>query len=176
MNIILIGLMGAGKSAVGRSLAERLGRPFVDTDKLIEEQAGRSIPAIFADEGEEGFRRREAAVIASLKARDGLVVATGGGAVLRPENRAALRASGVVIWLEAAPEVLLERTEAQGVATRPLLTGGDPLERLRRLAAERAGAYREAAHLRVRTDDATVDEVVARILAMMKKRGVSLHG
>lgn len=176
MNIILIGLMGAGKSAVGRSLAERLGRPFIDTDALVEEQAGRPIPAIFAEEGEEGFRRREAAVIASLRERDGLVVATGGGAVLRPENRAALRSSGVVVWLEAAPEVLLERAAAQGVKTRPLLTGGDPLERLRRLAAERDAAYRETAHMRVRTDDAAVDEVVARILAMMEERGVKLHG
>lgn len=176
MNIILIGLMGAGKSAVGRLLAARLGRPFVDTDALIEEQAGCSIPSIFAAEGEEGFRQREADVIASLRERDGLVVATGGGAVLGPENRAALREGGVVVWLEAAPEVLVERAKAQGVARRPLLAGTDPLERLRRLAAERSGAYRETAHLRVRTDDATVGEVVARILAMMEEQGVRLHG
>jgi shikimate kinase len=169
MNIVLIGLMGSGKSAVGRLLAERLGRPFIDTDAAVEAEAGRTIPEIFADEGEQGFREREAAVIARIAGQDGLVVATGGGAVLRPANRQALRQGGWVVWLDAPPEALYERARAQGIAGRPLLAGPDPLAKLRSLAAERAAIYSEAAHLRIETGGRTPAEVADAILAALSR-------
>jgi len=171
VNIVLVGLMGSGKTAVGRRLAERLGRPFVDTDALVEAEAGRSIAAIFAAEGEEGFRRREAEVVARVAAGDHQVIATGGGAVLRAENRAALRRSGLVIWLDAEPETLCARARAQGLNRRPLLAGPDPLERLRALAAARRPYYAEAAHVRIETDRRSVDEVVAAIMDTLRERG-----
>lgn len=169
MNIVLIGMMGSGKSAVGRFLAERLGRPFVDTDALVEAAAGCTVAELFAREGEAAFRDREAAVIAAVAARDRQVVATGGGAVLRPENRALLRASGLVIWLDAPPEALLQRARAQGIERRPLLAGEDPLGKLRSLAASRAAAYAAAAHLRVQTDGRTVAAVAEEILKRVSK-------
>lgn len=174
MNIVLVGLMGSGKTSVGRLLARRLGRPLIDTDWLIAQEAGCSIPEIFAAEGEAGFRDREARVIARVAAADGQVVATGGGAVLRPENREALRGSGLVIWLEASPEALYERTRLQGIAQRPLLASDDPLGRLRSLAQARAGAYAAAAHCAVKTDGRSVETVVADILEILKERGWQL--
>lgn len=176
MNIVLIGLMGSGKSAVGRLLAEKLGRPFVDTDGLVEEAAGCPIPELFAREGEAAFREREAAVISAVAARDGQVVATGGGAVLRPANRAALRATGIVIWLHAPPEALYHRARAQGIERRPLLAGQDPLSTLRALAEARASAYSEAAHHRVETDGRTLPDVVTAILILVAKEESSRGG
>lgn len=170
MNIVLIGLMGSGKSSVGRLLAERLNRPFIDTDALVEAEAGCAIPAIFATEGEDGFRLREAAVIARVAAGDGQVVATGGGAVLRPENRDALRQTGLVVWLDAAPETLYRRVRAQGVGRRPLLAGPDPLGRLRALAEERAPAYAAAAHVRIATDTRSLEEIAAEIADILHER------
>ncbi|MEW8978713.1 MAG: shikimate kinase [Symbiobacterium sp.] len=168
MNIVLIGLMGSGKSAVGRLLAERLGRPFVDTDALVEAEAGRPIPAIFAEEGEEGFRRREAEVIRRVAARDGQVIATGGGAVLWAESREALRQGGLVVWLDAPPETLFRRALAQGIAQRPLLAGPDPLGRLRDLAEARQAAYAAAAHVRVSTENRSLHEIVAEIMNILR--------
>ena len=169
MNIVLVGLMGSGKSAVGRLLAVRLGRPLVDTDALVEAAAGCSIAEIFAAEGEEGFRRREAEAVAQAAAGDNQIIATGGGAVLRAENRAALRRNGLVIWLDAEPESLLRRARAQGLARRPLLAGPDPLARLRDLAAARRPAYAEAAHVRVVTDRRSLQDVVAEIMNIVEK-------
>jgi len=169
MNIVLVGMMGSGKSAVGRTLASMLGRPFVDTDAEIEARSGRPIPAIFAAEGEAAFRALEAAVIAEVAGRDGQVIATGGGAVVNPANRAALRASGLVFWLDAPPAVLLERAAAQGLAGRPLLAGPDPLGRLTALAAQRAAAYAEAAHHRVETAGLGVEAVAGSIAAKVKE-------
>ncbi len=164
MNIVLVGLMGSGKSGVGRLLAERLGRPLIDTDALVEEMAGMKIPAIFDAEGEVGFREREAMAIAHVALTDGQVIATGGGAVLRPANREALRATGLVIWLDAPPEALYHRAKVQGLEKRPLLAGPDPLGRLRSLAQERAAAYTAAAHLRIETDRLSLADVVEQIL------------
>lgn len=176
MNIVLVGLMGAGKSTVGRLLAKRLGWSFVDTDAVIGAEAGRSIPAIFAAEGEAGFRAREAAVIAAVAAQDRQVIATGGGAVLNPTNRAALRQSGLVFWLDVPPEELYARAATDGVATRPLLAGPDPLGRLQALATERAEAYTAAAHHRVAAGGCSPTEVVAQVLAIIEReKGAGGH-
>lgn len=141
-NIILAGFMGTGKTVVGKIVAERLGRPFVDLDDQIAAQAGKSIPAIFAEDGEAVFRALESAACEELRAPRALVVAVGGGAVLSPHNRAALSAGGMVICLEAAPEALARRLgEAPG---RPMLapaTGETVAQRIEALLAERASAY-----------------------------------
>lgn len=175
MNIVLIGLMGSGKSAVGRLLAERLGRPFIDTDQWIEEQAGRTIADLFETQGEAAFREREAQVIAAVAARDGQVIATGGGAVLRLENREALRRTGLVIWLDAPPEALYHRARTQGLERRPLLAGPNPLGRLRALAESRAGAYQAAAHLRVKTDSKLPAAIVEEIVALLSSNERGMH-
>jgi len=144
-NIYLVGLMGAGKTTVGRQLAKRLGRSFVDSDHEIEARTGVKIPVIFDLEGESGFRQREAQIIAELAANRNLVLATGGGAVLNPETRCRLRASGWVVYLDVPPQVLYERTRLD--RNRPLLRVDDPLKKLESLHAERDPLYREIAHL-----------------------------
>jgi shikimate kinase len=148
-NIVLVGLMGAGKTTIGRLLARSFGRPFVDSDHEIEARTGVKVPVIFEIEGEAGFRAREAQVIAELCARESIVLATGGGAVLHPANRTALRASGQVIYLNAQPNDLWQRTRHD--QNRPLLRGADPLARLIELYAQRDPLYREVAHLIVET-------------------------
>lgn len=169
MNIVLVGLMGSGKSAVGRVLAETLGRPLVDTDALVEVGAGCTIAEIFAERGESAFRDLESAVIGEAAVACGQVIATGGGAVLRPANREALRRSGFVFWLDAAPNELYQRALRQGVEIRPLLAGPDPLARLRTLAESRAGAYAEAAHHRIDTTGKSPAEVAVLILQILKE-------
>lgn len=144
-NIYLVGLMGAGKTTVGRQLAKRLGRPFFDSDHEIVERTGVPIPTIFEIEGEDGFRRREAQTIHELTESDGLVLATGGGAVLRPENRQRLHETGWVIYLNVPPIMLYERTRHD--RNRPLLQVVDPLAKLEELYAARDPLYREVAHL-----------------------------
>lgn len=163
MNVILIGLMGAGKSSVGRKLAALLGRPFLDVDTLVELKAGKLIRQIFESEGEDGFRRREAEAIAEVTAGDGQVIATGGGAVLRFANRAALRQAGLVVWLDAPPAELYERAKRQGVAARPLLAGADPLGTLTRFAAERAEHYEKTAHYRIDVSGRPPEAIAAEI-------------
>lgn len=135
--------MGSGKTTLGRILARRLERDFVDTDHEIEARTGVGIPTIFEIEGEEGFRKREASIIRELSGRQSLVVATGGGAVLREENRDNLRASGFVVYLDVPPLVLWERTRND--RNRPLLKVNDPLRRLQELYAQRDGFYRQVA-------------------------------
>ena len=144
-NIYLIGLMGAGKTTVGRQLAKKLGRPFYDSDHEVVERTGVPIPTIFEIEGEEGFRRRETKVIADMTARRDSVLATGGGAVLRQENRDNLKANGFVIYLNAPPHVLWERTRHD--KNRPLLRVDDPLRKLQELFFVRDPIYREVADL-----------------------------
>ncbi|WIM05295.1 MAG: shikimate kinase [Candidatus Nitricoxidivorans perseverans] len=144
-NIYLIGLMGAGKTTVGRQLAKRLNRRFVDADHEIESRTGVRIPVIFEIEGEAGFRRREAQVIEALSRERRLVLATGGGAVLDPANRACLRETGVVVYLHAVADTLFERTRRD--RGRPLLRVDDPLAKLRELLDQRDPLYRETAHL-----------------------------
>jgi shikimate kinase len=142
LNLYLVGMMGAGKSAVGRPLAEALGYRFVDSDSVIEQSAGRSIPEIFASEGETGFRELETAVLDSIAHWHSLVVATGGGVVTRPHNWGHLQ-QGVVVWLDAPQELLLERLAADSTA-RPLLALADPAERLSTLLHERRPLYGQA--------------------------------
>ncbi|MGD9388221.1 MAG: shikimate kinase AroK [Gammaproteobacteria bacterium] len=160
-NIFLVGPMGAGKSAVGRQLARLLKREFVDSDAEIERRTGVDIPFIFEKEGEAGFRRRERGVIAELAARENIVLATGGGAVLDPENRATLASRGLVVYLEASVEQQLERTRLS--SNRPLLDAPDPAERLAALLRERDPLYRELAALVVHTDRRMVKQVAQEI-------------
>lgn len=144
-NVYLVGLMGSGKTTIGRSLAKRLDMEFIDSDREIESRTGVSIPTIFEIEGEEGFRKREAQVIADCAKLSRKVVATGGGVVLRPENRSNLRASGIVVYLNVPPYTLWERTRND--RNRPLLQVGDPLLKLRELFDQRDSLYREVADL-----------------------------
>ena len=148
-NIILVGLMGAGKTTIGRLLARAFARPFIDTDHEIEARTGVKVPVIFEIEGEAGFRARETQVIGELCLRPGIVLATGGGAVLMAENRTALRGSGLVVYLNAQPIDLWQRTRHD--QNRPLLRGADPERRLADLFAQRDPLYREVAHLVVET-------------------------
>jgi shikimate kinase len=143
-NIYFVGLMGAGKTTVGRQLARRLGRDFLDSDHEIVERTGVPVSTIFEIEGEDGFRRREAQAIAELTAVPGIVLATGGGAVLNPENRRNLRDTGWVVYLNVPPALLHERTRHD--RNRPLLRVADPLARLEELYAQRDPLYRETAH------------------------------
>jgi shikimate kinase len=143
-NIYFVGLMGAGKTTVGRQLARRLGRDFLDSDHEIVERTGVPVSTIFEIEGEDGFRRREAQAIAELTAVPGIVLATGGGAVLNPENRRNLRDTGWVVYLNVPPALLHERTRHD--RNRPLLRVADPLARLEDLYAQRDPLYRETAH------------------------------
>jgi shikimate kinase/3-dehydroquinate synthase len=158
-HLALVGLMGAGKSTVGRLLARRLDLPFVDVDAVIVERGGRSVAEIFEAEGEAGFRQRERAALEEVLAGPDAVVACGGGAVLDPGNRAALQRAATVVWLDALPEVLAARVGAD--PDRPLL-GDRPVEALRRLAAARAEAYAAVADATVRAD-AEPETVVDRV-------------
>jgi len=161
-NIFLIGPMGSGKTAVGRRLAHDLGRPFVDSDGVIEERTGVDIPFIFEKEGEDGFRRREAEVIDELTCGAGLVMATGGGTIMAAENRRHLASRGLVIYLTATVSQQLERTNRG--KERPLLNSGDPRRILTDLLTVRDPLYREIADLCIGTDNRTVASVSAEIL------------
>jgi shikimate kinase len=158
--IVLMGFMGTGKSEVGRRLAQRLGRAFVDTDQLVEERAGKRVAAIFADDGEPAFRMLERAAVADAAARGGAVIAVGGGAVLDPENVRHLRAAGVLVYLRARPEVVLRRI---GDTTHRPLLRDDPKGTIDRLLAERGPVYAAAADVTVDTSEHTADEVVREI-------------
>lgn len=144
-NIYFVGMMGAGKTTIGRQLARRLKKRFIDCDHEVEARTGVRIPLIFEIEGETGFRRRESQVLQELSSEHGLVLATGGGAVLDPENRKRLSGTGLVVYLCAPPEELYART--QNDRNRPLLQVADPLGKLRELYAVRDPLYREVADL-----------------------------
>ena len=163
-NIVLIGFMGSGKTTVGRALARRRGWRFVDTDERIRRAAGRDVPALFAEEGEAAFREREAEIVREVAAGQRQVIATGGGAVLRPENVSALRESGLVVWLTARPEVVVARTQHRA-ADRPLLAGGggDLLAHVLRMLGERGPLYQAAAHVIVDTSDRVPSAIAAEI-------------
>ena len=161
-NLILVGPMGAGKSTIGRLLAKELRVPFKDSDKEIEQRTGADIPWIFDVEGEQGFREREQAMIAELCALDGVVIATGGGAVLREANRVSLRSGGQVIYLFTSIEQQLGRTSRD--RNRPLLQTADPEKVLVELMSKRDPLYREVADLIIETDERPPRMVVQEIL------------
>jgi shikimate kinase len=166
-HVVLVGPMGVGKTTVGRRLATELQRPFADADEQLELRAGRTIPVIFRDDGEQAFRRLEAEVLADLLGRpDPLVVAAGGGVVIRPENRALLGRRAFVVWLRASPGFLAARADP---GHRPLLAGEpDPTATLGRLVATRAPLYAEVA-------DATVDVEPFHAADDKPKRALAHH-
>jgi shikimate kinase len=161
----LIGYRGSGKTTVGPVLAARLGRAFVDADVVLEADAGMSIADIFAAEGEGGFRARETATLRKLTAGSAAVIATGGGIVLRPENRDLLRSSGFVVWLAVEPEVLWERIAADPTtaARRPNLTAAGGVAEVRQLLAAREPLYRQLAQF-VAAAARSPEDVAADIL------------
>jgi shikimate kinase len=165
-NVILVGPMGAGKSTIGRLLAKELRFPFKDSDKEIEQRTGADIPWIFDVEGEQGFRDREQAMLAELCDLGGVVLATGGGAVLRPENRQALRAGGRVVYLHTSVAQQLDRTARD--RNRPLLRTADPGAVLRGLMEIRDPLYREIADIIVETDERPPRMVVQEILERLQ--------
>jgi|SRR5579871_805381 shikimate kinase len=173
-SIVLTGMMGVGKSSIGRRLAARLGLPFVDADTEIEKAAGMSIADIFARHGEADFRSGEARVIARLLEGGPQVLATGGGAVMNADTRAAIRAKGVSIWLKAELEVLLRRI-AKRKHERPMLNTADPAETLRQLLFTREPVYAQA-DLTVQSREAPHDAIVTEILkSLVDFLGVPAH-
>jgi shikimate kinase len=167
-NVILVGFMGAGKSSCGRLLARRLGRCFIETDDMIVARAGRSIPEIFREDGEEQFRRLEGEAVDALRLKSGEVIATGGGLPCRDGRMEALRALGTVVWLRGDLTVLLDR--AARIGGRPMLErSAEEIEALYRAREP----YYARAHVTVDTAGLGVDQVVSRVLALLRGRDVA---
>jgi shikimate kinase len=166
MIITLIGYRATGKTTLAKLLARRLGWEWIDADVEIERRAGKTIARIFADDGEPAFRDLEAQVIADLCRRDRLVLAAGGGAPMREENRQTIRQSGKVAWLMARPETILNRMSGDATTDqrRPSLTDKGPLDEIVQLLARREPIYRETAHLTIDTENRTPEELAAEIL------------
>ena len=166
-NIFLVGLMGAGKSTIGRQLARELGKQFRDSDSEIEKRTGVNIDVIFDIEGEQGFRRRETRMLKELVEERGIVLATGGGAVLASENRQLLRDNGLVIYLKASAEHLAGRVKLD--RRRPLLQTGDKLATIRELMTQREPVYQQLADMVVETNNRSIPRVVREISKMIKQ-------
>ncbi len=160
--VFLVGPMGAGKTTIGKFLAQRLNLDFADTDSEIEKRTGADIPWIFDVEGEEGFRDREQQVVEEMTLWDNVLLATGGGVVIRPDNRRALAARGFVIYLHASVEEQVRRTHRD--RRRPLLQDGDPEEVLRALMEQRDAHYREISDHVINTDDCSPRTVAQRLV------------
>lgn len=169
-NIFFIGPMGAGKTTIGRQLAKMLNREFYDSDKVIEERTGASISLIFELEQEAGFRKREKAIIDELTNMDNVILATGGGAILAPENRKCLASRGHVVYLYAPIEHLLQRTSKD--TNRPLLQTDDPQQKLEELMKIRDPLYREIADTIVETDSCQIKNVVSKIVHLVKSHNL----
>lgn len=167
-NIILCGFMGTGKSTVGQLLASRMGWRFVDTDKLIESRHGKSIPQIFAQEGEPAFRALEHALCEEIGTWKQTVISTGGGIVVDPENRAALINAGLVVCLDAPPDEIAKRLLAADQPERPMLAGGDPAQRIAELMATREVAYHALPH-RINTVGITPNHIADQIVNLWKR-------
>lgn len=161
-SIYLVGMMGSGKSTIGKVLARMLHKPFVDLDHQIESKCGVKIPVIFEIEGEQGFRKREAQVLEEVTEQPGIVLATGGGAILQEHNRALLAERGIVIYLKASVDELYRRTSRD--RNRPLLATKDPKGKLRELLAQREALYDEVADIIMETSSSTVTSVVHRLI------------
>jgi len=164
--VFLVGMMGAGKTTIGRGLARALGREFIDLDHELEARCGVRVPVIFEIEGEAGFRRREAVALQECTQRRGIVMATGGGAILAPENRRLLRERGVVVYLRASVDELYRRTCRD--RNRPLLATADPRATLRQLLTLREPLYTEAAHLVVDTGCSPVSGLVKSLIPKLQ--------
>ncbi len=165
-NIVLTGFMGTGKSEVGKRLAARLERTFIDTDMVIERELGTSIAQLFVEKGEAYFRAHERRIIAQTCQQQDCVIATGGGAMVDPANAELLKKSGLVVCLTATPEVIYNRVKRN--ANRPLLQADEPLTKIRTLIADRAQAYARA-DVMVETSQRSLDDVVHAVLAAYKK-------
>ncbi len=165
-NVFLVGMMGAGKTTIGRLIARRLKRQFLDSDHEIERRCGVRIAVIFDIEGEAGFRQRETEMLNDLSGRSGIVLATGGGAVLASVNRQRLAARGTVIYLHARPESLFRRLRKD--RSRPLLATADPFGRLHELYRERDPLYRETADLVVETGTQSVSALAGDLIARLR--------
>lgn len=165
----LIGYRGCGKSSIGQRLAKRLGRPFIDTDREVEREAKTTIAEIFAREGESGFRDRETRALRNVVTSPPSVIATGGGMILRPENRDAMKQHGLVFWLQASPDELWRRIhcDSQSASTRPALTDLPGPDEVRQLLDSRSPCYRETAHHVITTDGRSLNELVTEILDWM---------
>jgi shikimate kinase len=161
-SLFLVGMMGAGKTTVGRLLAQALGFEFVDADRELEARSGALIATIFSVEGEAGFRRREAALLDELSRRAGIVLATGGGAVLDPDTRRRLHERGLVVYLRASADEIHRRTRND--RARPLLQTADRRARIDDLLAQREPLYEEAAHLTFQSGSANARKLVRRLL------------
>lgn len=168
-NLILIGPMGAGKTTVGRALGRRLKREFFDSDREIEARTGVDIRTIFEYEGETGFRNRECAVIDELTSKRNIILATGGGAVLNPDNREVFKSRGLVILLNISVDEQLARTRMD--KTRPLLQVDDPRALLERMREERLPIYRSAADLEINSNNRNMKNVIAKICTFLSQRG-----
>ena len=167
-NIFLVGLMGAGKTSVGRLLAKRLGKDFYDCDQEIERATGVKIPVIFEIEGEAGFRAREGRMLAELAGRPDIVLATGGGAVLSADNRKLLAGNGVVVYLRAVVADLWQRTRHD--RNRPLLKTAEPRAKLEQLFAERDPLYRSVADIVVDTGSQSLGRLAHRLEQLLIER------
>jgi len=173
-NLVITGFMGTGKTTLGRRVAQQLGRPFVDMDAEIEAQAGKSVARIFSEDGEGAFREREAALCKVLAAQEGLVVATGGGALVNPESRAALSQSGTVVCLTCDADEIVERVRAAGGPERPLLAGDDPGAAVARLLDARSEAY-GAIPWQVATTGRSVEAVAQVVVALARATVLRVH-
>ncbi|MFH1361047.1 MAG: shikimate kinase [bacterium] len=168
MNIILIGFMGAGKTAVGQKLAAELAMDYLDTDELIEKTEQKTISEIFANDGEERFRELETRVVKTLGEYDNFIISTGGGIVLRPENVAGLKKAGPLVLLWAEPEVIYERVRAE--YHRPLLKVSEPLAEIKKILNDRAKTYHQVADLKIDTSELNVSQVTEEIKQWLKSR------
>ena len=166
-NMALIGFMGVGKSTAGRVLAERTGRVFIETDALIEKKAGKTIPEIFCEDGEDAFRELEAQVVQEAGEGEKQVIACGGGVVLNRINIDRLKKGSVIVWLTASPRIILERT-AKEEGTRPLLKDKDVAD-IEAFLESRRPLYEQAADYRVDTDNGDIGEIVERILIEVRE-------
>ncbi|MGR3293531.1 MAG: shikimate kinase [Candidatus Scalindua sp.] len=171
MNIVLIGFRGTGKSTVGRLLAKRLERDFIDSDKYIESSTGKTIKSIFEDDGEEGFRKIEANTIAELSKTDNTVISAGGGVVLKEDNVRSLKDNGFLVLLEATPEIIHNRIAQDKKATqqRPSLTDKKPLDEIKHLIAKREHAYKNAADYTINTSYVSCEDIVNEIITIVNK-------
>jgi shikimate kinase len=169
--LFLVGMMGAGKTTIGRSLARILNREFVDLDHELEARCGVRVSLIFDIEGEEGFRKRETTLLEECSRRRGIVLATGGGAILAPENRTYLKERGVVVYLRASADELFRRVARD--RNRPLLQTADPKSRIRSLLEEREPLYEEVASLTFETGSMPVAQVVRSLIPLLHQHEVN---